>query len=242
MYIVYKQIGETPLACIQRIFGKKHAKYTYAGRLDPMAEGLLLVLVDDECREAKHYFNLTKTYTYTCTIGIATDTYDCLGRISAYTTINDAAINEKVRNAVKTLSGNILLPYPPYSSKTVNGEPLFIHARRATVHTTPKRIMTVLEHRITEESLCETAEIAERATAYIAQVRGNFRQESILEDWQKIPNTSLPCFSATITGGGGLYVRAVVNAIGKYIGYPTVTTSITRTAIGQWTIQDVYGQ
>jgi tRNA U55 pseudouridine synthase TruB len=45
---LYKNVGETPLECLER-FRVENSEYkdvpmTYAGRLDPMAEGVLIVL------------------------------------------------------------------------------------------------------------------------------------------------------------------------------------------------------
>jgi len=51
---LYKNRGETPLECLNRFKSDnpeyKDEKMTYAGRLDPLAEGLLLILVGDECK------------------------------------------------------------------------------------------------------------------------------------------------------------------------------------------------
>ena len=52
---LYKKEGETPLEAIER-FRRKNPEYrnekmTYAGRLDPMAEGVLLVLAGNECKK-----------------------------------------------------------------------------------------------------------------------------------------------------------------------------------------------
>lgn len=132
MYVVYKNAGETPLHCLQRLFPTNQDTYTYAGRLDPMAEGLLLVLQGDECKNASQYYHLEKTYEYTFLLGIATDTYDCLGRITNTTSVvNDNM--QRVHDTVQEMIGTLSLPYPPYSSKTVAGIPLFKHARQNTL-------------------------------------------------------------------------------------------------------------
>ncbi len=244
MYIVYKKIGETPLACARRILGDAHDKYTYAGRLDPMAEGLLLVLTDEECRHAKKYFHLTKVYEYSFAVGIATDTYDCLGRITASADRIRGDVVSRVRDAVSDLTGEITLPYPPYSSKTVNGIPLFIHARRGTAEclAVPERTVYIPRHTLTAEERCNTRTLADTAAGHVALVRGDFRQEAVTDDWRGVRNADIPCFSAVLEGSGGVYVRAVVNEIGRRIGYPTVTTAIKRIRIGDWTERDIYGQ
>lgn len=64
---LYKELGETPLECLQR-FKAEHpeymeAKMTYLGRLDPMAEGLLLVLVGNT-KDKEKYLSLDKTYEF----------------------------------------------------------------------------------------------------------------------------------------------------------------------------------
>ena len=187
MYIVHKEIGETPLACVQRLFPDKKKKYTYAGRLDPMAEGLLLVLEGEECKDAKKYFDKEKTYEYSFAVGIATDTYDCLGRIVKHAHINEN-IRGKVHEAIQKLNGDITLLYPPYSSKTVNGVPLFAHARNNTLQKIllPERIMKINEHILTDEEISTVNIVRKKVTRDIKLVRGDFRQEEILADWRTV--------------------------------------------------------
>ena len=132
MHVVYKYAGETPLQCIQRMFDTEKNSYTYAGRLDPMAEGLLIVLGGDECKDAKRYHNLNKTYEYSFIVGVSTDTYDCLGNIMTVQ-YPEKEIDGLVQEAVKKITGKQTLPYPPYSSKTVSGVPLFEYARNNTL-------------------------------------------------------------------------------------------------------------
>ena len=80
MRYLYKEKGETPLECIER--HQLHRPYTYAGRLDPMAEGVLLVLEGEECKDRERYLSKDKTYEYECIVGIKTDTSDALGCIT----------------------------------------------------------------------------------------------------------------------------------------------------------------
>ena len=62
---IYKNLGETPLQALERFRAKmvkngmadsaiksawQKAPMTYAGRLDPLAEGELLILIGDECK------------------------------------------------------------------------------------------------------------------------------------------------------------------------------------------------
>ncbi len=65
LIIAYKELGETPLECLERMRIKhnigQNTPMTYAGRLDPMADGLLIVLVGEECKKKDTYLGLNKT-------------------------------------------------------------------------------------------------------------------------------------------------------------------------------------
>ncbi len=83
LVLLDKQVGETPLACMER-FQAAHPEYagvkmTYAGRLDPIASGLLLVLTGDAVHTKDQFLGLSKTYECTAILGASTDTYDVLG-------------------------------------------------------------------------------------------------------------------------------------------------------------------
>ena len=233
MHIVYKHIGETPLECIQRLFDTTTHTYTYAGRLDPMAEGLLLILKNEECKHAKQYHNLTKTYNYSFTIGISTDSYDCLGKITN-TTYPTETLDKKIKKIISTLIGTHTLSYPPYSSKTVHGKPLFEYARDNTLHTItiPTNTIHITEHTLTDIQTTTIDDLKKEIIKNIQKVTGNFRQKEILQQWQELPNQVIQQYSATIATSGGTYIRTIVHEIGNRIGYPTITTHIKRTKIG----------
>ncbi|MCY4577378.1 MAG: hypothetical protein OXB96_03100 [Candidatus Kaiserbacteria bacterium] len=241
MHIVYKHIGETPLQCIQRLFDTTTNSYTYAGRLDPIAEGLLLILENEECKQAKRYHNLTKTYEYAFAVGISTDSYDCLGKITDIR-YPQKPLDKKVHQIINAGIGTHTLPYPPYSSKTVNGKPLFQYARENTLHTItiPAKTIQVTEHTLTKIQTTTTSNLKKEITANIRKVTGDFRQGEILRQWQALPDNTIQNYAATITATAGTYIRAIVHEIGNRIGYPTVTTHIKRTGIGTWTKEGVY--
>ena len=57
----------------------KNEKMTYAGRLDPMAEGALIVLARNAIYEKERYLKMDKEYEGEILFGFETDTYDALG-------------------------------------------------------------------------------------------------------------------------------------------------------------------
>ena len=241
MHIVYKQIGETPLQCIQRLFNTATDTYTYAGRLYPMAEGLLLILKNEECKNAKRYHNLTKTYEYSFIIGISTDSYDGLGKITD-TQYPQKPLDKKIQQVIESVTGTLTFPYPPYASKTVNGKPLFAYARENILHTIrrPTKTVQIKKHTLINTQTTTVNDLKTKIIDSIQKVTGDFRQKEIIQQWQALPNQTVQHYTASITATSGTYIRAIVHAIGNRINYPTVTTHIKRTAIGEWTKTGTY--
>jgi tRNA pseudouridine55 synthase len=103
---IHKEIGETPLAALER-FRSAHPEFrdlpmTYAGRLDPMAEGALIILVGEECKNKEKYLDLDKEYEVEVVFGVGTDTYDALGLVVG----NDGESNSNPRNYLNILESD----------------------------------------------------------------------------------------------------------------------------------------
>jgi tRNA U55 pseudouridine synthase TruB len=123
IYNLYKQRGETPLERIQR-FAKmtpelKGQKMTYLGRLDPLAEGVLLMASGLDVKRKEEFLNLDKEYDFVSIFGFATDTYDILGKIVRIEKLKDLSDIE-VRKAVLIYEGERDQKYPEYSSKMIS--------------------------------------------------------------------------------------------------------------------------
>ena len=86
MIVANKELGETPLECIERarieLGLDANMPMTYAGRLDPLASGKLLILMGEECKEKEKYLGYDKEYEIEVLFGIKTDTGDALGQIT----------------------------------------------------------------------------------------------------------------------------------------------------------------
>lgn len=110
----------------------------YAGRLDPMARGVLVLLVDDENKNRTQYEFFDKEYTFKCIFGLSTDTYDVLGLIQekagelsiCSSSLSPEQFQQELQNHFTThFLGKHFQLYPPYSSVRVKGKPLFQWAK-----------------------------------------------------------------------------------------------------------------
>ena len=139
IFNLYKQRGETPLECVQRFREKfteydekkpldSKTKWTYMGRLDPMAEGVLLVASGEDVKRKEEFLDLDKEYEFVALFGLGTDTYDVLGRVERVTKLASLDENE-VRRVAGIYIGERDQKYPPFSSRTVGGKPMHHWAR-----------------------------------------------------------------------------------------------------------------
>jgi tRNA pseudouridine55 synthase len=85
---IYKPIGSTPFQVIERLKMEhpelRDVKMSFAGRLDPLAHGVLLILVGDTVTEREKLLALPKTYQCKVLLGVSTDSYDILGIVNCH--------------------------------------------------------------------------------------------------------------------------------------------------------------
>jgi len=157
---VYKSEGMTSHDVVNRIRRLYNTKRVgHAGTLDPMAMGVLVVLVGRAAKACEYISSDRKTYKATLRLGLTTDTEDITGEVLTKTDVIPDA--EQVREICREFVGKIKQVPPMYSALKVNGQKLYDLARQGMVVEREAREITVyfLE--------CEQTEIA---TDYILTV------------------------------------------------------------------------
>lgn len=244
--LLQKHISLTPLQLIDQ-FRKKQTKYKneklgYAGRLDPMAEGLMLVLVGEENKKRKEYEALSKTYEFSVLFGVATDTYDVMGKIVSSGDSGQArmTIEEKIRHILPQYIGKKKQPYPPYSSRTVKGKPLYYWAREGKLGeiVIPTKEIEIFDLQYKGNDSIDNKKLCETIVARIENVQGDFRQKEILEGWKEFLTTpsTFPLLHFSVSCSSGTYVRSLANQFGKDLGGSSLAFVISRVKIGDFVI------
>ncbi len=125
------------VARVRRIFHTK--KVGHAGTLDPLATGVLIVLVGKATKLSDRLLCEKKRYTAGLKLGIETDTYDITGEILSE---KPAAVSEKeLSECIKAFSGKISQVPPMYSAIKIGGQKLYELARRGvTVDRKPREV------------------------------------------------------------------------------------------------------
>jgi tRNA pseudouridine55 synthase len=230
--LIYKHIGETPLEALERFRREQgiaaDVPMTYAGRLDPMAEGLLLILLGEECKNKEKYLGLDKEYEVEVLFGITSDTYDTLGIVKRSSDV----LPNLSKIDFKKYVGTFTQLYPAYSSKTVNGKQLHELARASELpDDMPTKEVEIHSIEMLGTSTIETANLKARVLANIAKVTGDFRQPEIKESWATIQG-SFSTMLIRVTCSSGTYMRSLVHRMGQDAGCGAIALSIRRTWIG----------
>jgi tRNA pseudouridine55 synthase len=251
--IIDKEIGETPLMAIEK-WKAQHPEYketpaSYAGRLDPMASGKLLILLGDECKRQAAYTGLDKEYEIEVLFELGSDTGDILG-LATYQEATGPIEDTRIRDVLNKEIGTHSRAYPIFSSKTVAGQPLFLYALSGTLSTIdiPEHIERIYNIKNLERSLLPSTKLQERITAQLARVPRtsepskrlgeDFRVDAVRAGWDtiftRVPEREFTVLRLRVTVASGAYMRSLAARIGESLGTAGLALSIKRTKIGTY--------
>ncbi len=240
---LYKNLGETPRERLERLRIQRpeyaHEVLSYAGRLDPMAEGVLLCLVGSANKRREQYLDMSKEYVLDVLFGFSTDTYDILGRVMD---AGDASKvrKEDVQKGLNEFRGTFAQEYPPYSSKTIEGKSLIEWARGGAISTLvlPRKVVVIYDIQLVGMYKVDEGTLLNYIEESVEKVEGDFRQEETIRLWKrklKAEGTrEFPCATISISCSSGTYARSIAHGLGKDLGTPALALHILRTKVGEY--------
>lgn len=242
MFITHKKVGETPLELLHRTRLESpelaEERLSYAGRLDPMAEGEMLVLVGNENNRRDKFLGFDKEYDATFLFGMSTDTGDALGLITNEATaekfkeIFEQKMKDEIFSRVESFKEIKNQMYPWFSSKTVDGIKLFQHFKdKNTDIERPSRDVEIKSVEILDYEVISSEELKNYIFDSIKKVNGEFRQDEIIKKWQEFfdSNTQkeFQTIKIKILVASGTYIRALT----ENFPIPTTLLKLNRTKI-----------
>jgi len=259
-HLVYKKLGETPLQALEnwRLNNPDYKKLpiTYAGRLDPMAEGLLLLLTGEETKNKEKYTGLSKTYEVEVLWGVETDTLDLLGLVVeslkqpceaeqwSYDRHKVCKV-EELENKMNQSVGKFEQKYPMYSSKTVDGKPLWEWAREGGSDkvVVPTREVELFSVKYLGRRSTAGGDLLAEIENRIELVSGDFRQEEIVGKWKEFlghrVNDEFVIDKLELSVSSGFYVRQFVQNLAKNLNISATTFHIKRTKVGDFILANI---
>lgn len=237
----WKKVGETPLQALERTRAdhkvEAELKSCYTGRLDPMAQGLMTFLFGEMIHCSETYNQSRKTYRFQAILGISTNSYDPMGRITSFRQISSAEARAYQAEMLKLL-GTQEQPLPPYSAYRYKGKPLWKHALEGTLpDPLPTKSVEIL-------SICNLnphpvkIDLDQYRSECLDDIKDvqelnpdTFRYQEIISDWNDQSHLDYIwriSFEADVTAG--TYIRALVHDLGAQMGIPAHAFRITRTS------------
>ncbi len=136
------------VAKVRRLTGEKKCGHT--GTLDPMATGVLPVLLGSATKLTPFLMDTKKEYLCTMALGQSTDTLDCTGQVTASADIPPGSITrEAIEAALIPLRGEINQIPPMYSALKKDGQRLYDLARQGINLELEARPVTIWELELT---------------------------------------------------------------------------------------------
>ena len=151
----------------------------HCGILDPMASGLMILLLGEATKMSSYLLNQDKLYEGTLLWGVTTDTLDCTGNILEKKT--DFSIDSNhLKREVQRLQGEHLLPVPLFSAMKIKGKQLYKYARQNQKIEPPKKKMSFHRIELLEENasscrlrvLCSKGSYIRALVAFLGEKMG----------------------------------------------------------------------
>ncbi len=212
---VYKPSGMTSNDVIYKVraaLGIK--KLGHTGTLDPMAEGVLPVLVNRGTRIAEYLDWDLKTYKAALKLGVRTDSLDITGNVEETADPSDVTEADVIGAFAKLMGCEVSSADAGFSGILDQIPPMTSAVR--------------IEGRRLYEYVHQGDEIPE-------EIRERIRPRRVWIENLRIEDISLPEIRFSVTCSKGTYIRSISRDIGEILGCGAVLTELKRSASGAFT-------
>jgi tRNA pseudouridine55 synthase len=243
---VYKPVGLTSHQVAIRLARRLRTAVTHTGNLDPMAEGVLVLLIGPAARKHQTALqNTDKEYVLDILFGIATDSYDPLGLIVETAPYDPLRFpGESLKKWLGRLAGRSRQVLPPYASKVIKGRPLFWWARQGRIEEIglPEREIEIYRVELLRMRTVSKPNLWNRVRKKIARVEGDFRQDAVQKSWRSAldrhANQRFSVATLRLACSKGTYVRRIAQSAGAELALPSLALRIVRTRNGAFGLSD----
>ena len=140
--IIDKPVGPTSHDIVQQVRKRLRTKVGHTGTLDPMASGVLPLVLGRATRLSRFFLGWDKEYLGRIQLGISTDTLDAEGTITDRKPVPKIS-ESSVQLILNEITGTIRLQVPRFSAVKMGGRRLYELARQRQAVTPPDRETTI---------------------------------------------------------------------------------------------------
>lgn len=214
---------------------------THTGVLDPLAEGVIIVLTGDERFNKFKYSTWHKTYEFEIAFGISTDSFDGMGFVSNMDLENSKVSKTEIEYAAKSFTGPYTQTVPIYSAQKYKGKKLFTYAKKnVPIPDLPKKSGQIYFTEVLNVKEVKLKHVISEVISKLKTVEGGeFRQNETSHEWQKLllaPDSEnlVTIAKIRVEMSKGLYVRSLSQDIAQKLGKSGFVTSLVRTRNGEY--------
>jgi tRNA pseudouridine55 synthase len=214
IYNVFKSKGFTSFDVVAKVRKQLNIKKVgHAGTLDPLAEGVLIVLTDKDTKKQSEFMNMEKEYKAEIGFGIYSETYDLEFLPEFRKEIKLEEVKNKIESVLKRFIGIQQQEVPMYSAVSVDGQRLYKIARKGkTIKNIPSKEINIKEIKLMD--------------IFEKEINTNIGVKNIF------------CVRISVLCSSGTYIRALVRDIAKSFSTEGVMLSLLRTRIGVFKVSD----
>lgn len=241
MQYVIKEAGHTMVQTMDKFKkdnninnNQRLYRVCYCGRLDPMARGLTLLLVGDECKNMEKHLGHIKEYEFEIIFGLSTDTDDPMGIIDNIMYYKEDDIKEyceKIKEYIKI--NKFSQNFHNYSSKRIMGKPMWEYTKQKEQVIKPSHEVEIFEIEYKSIKKYNFNEWKDNIIETINKIdkKNNFRQEEIIKNYNILSYKDLYSLPIKIKVSSGFYVRQLVADIKNHLDIAILTFDINRISI-----------
>lgn len=252
---VYQPFGSSSHLLAQRVGKSLGEKATHTGTLDPMAEGVLVVLTGEDRFQKAGYTQWQKTYQFQVLVGVSTDSHDLLGKITEISPEfkkkerqrdDHQKRVEAITEALPSFLGKSMQVTPAFSAQRVAGKSGFDLAKKGESFSQRKNSIEIFSLELKSQMLILGDSLLPLIAEKVETIQGDFRQQEILKGWKKFfhryENLHFLILSFETTTSKRTYIRGIVRDLSEKLGVPMTTFGIQRTQNGPYTKNDCSSQ
>ena len=221
LLIVDKPAGPTShdvVARMRRVLRKKRIGHT--GTLDPMATGVLLLVVGKATRLAKFLSASDKSYDAIVRFGFATDTGDALGRPLGPVSDRATPSRDAIGAALDAFRGTFMQRPPAFSAKKIDGQRSYTLARARS------------RNRQVSDTVADPPQVSNTVAVSALPAPVNVTARRI-----EIVSVDADTVTLAVDCSAGFYIRSLAHDLGERLGVGAHLSALRRTRIGDFGLE-----
>jgi tRNA pseudouridine55 synthase len=213
---VYKPRNFTSFDVVAKVRKQLNTKHVgHAGTLDPLAEGVLVVLTGDDTKKQDEIMKQTKVYEAQITFGGESPTLDMEMKPVVRRIPSVAEIEKNLPELFAKYTGEFDQLIPDYSAKKIYGVPMYEYARKG------KEIKT--DQPLTKKVLIDEIKLIKIGDHAVECDDGTHK---------------LPFAEIKVTCSHGTYIRALARDFGNDLDCGAVLSRLLRVKVGNYSIEN----